>query len=194
MFVVSSNCLKHRRKKGLPFFSTVTVSIYFICLLGLGGSGSSSLLCSLLGLGGVDALGNSGGLGEDGKTSHGALAEVRTELVLDDDVVESLGVVLEAGALAEVHDLGGAGGLLGLEVGELEGDDVVLLRDGETLSGEATVSVGGEVSHVAGLGGEGDAVAGVTESVVLANKLPDEISGHFFVMWLCVCGLFFSFV
>ena len=87
--------------------------------------------------------------------------------------------MLEAGALAEVHDLGGAGGLLGLGVGDGEGDDVVLLRDGETLSGEATVSVGGEVGHVARLSSEGDAVAGATESVVLANKLPDEISGHF---------------
>ena len=96
--------------------------------------------------------------------------------------------MLEAGALAEVHDLGSAGGLPGLGVGEGEGDDVVLLRDGEALSGEATVSVGGEVGHVAGLRGEGDAVAGVTESVVLANNLPDEISGHFF-LWcvFCVC-------
>lgn len=144
-------------------------------LLGLGGRG----LSLLLGLLGGELLGLPRSLGEDSKTLHGSLADIRTELILDGDVVDGLGVVLEAKGPAELHGGASAGGLLGLEVAESEGKSVVLLRDGEALSGEATVSEGREVGHVAGLRGESDAVAGATESVVLANKLPDEISGHF---------------
>lgn len=156
---------------------SIPQKLYFS--LGLG-CGSFDLLGDLLGsLLGGELSASSGTLGEESKTLHGSLAEVRAEVVLDGKVVDGLGVVLEAGVLAEVDEADGAGGLLGLEVGEGEGDVVVLLRDGEALPGEATVSVGGEVGHVTGLRGESDAVAGVTESVVLANKLPDEISGHF---------------
>ena len=143
-------------------------------LLGL----SSGGLDLLGGLGGV-LPGKSLGLGEDSKTLHGSLAEVRAELVLDENVVDGLGVVLEASVLAELHGGDSASGLLGLEVGDGEGDGV-LLGDGETLSGEAAVSEGGEVGQIAGLAREGGPVAGATEAVVLANELPDEISGHFF--------------
>lgn len=65
--------------------------------------------------------------------------------------------------------------------------------DSDGLVDESRELHGGAVGQVAGLLGEDDAILLDEEAVVLADKRPDEIVGHFqgFSVWRCRCLVIF---